>query len=85
MYGAHFFGAHLNKTLPPFALCLQRFATLVDPLRAIGVEAINCTPKSALKCFRMASLDDVWPSGDFVPAALSEPDQQTIHVSGDLQ
>lgn len=51
----HFFGRHPNNSGPPISLCLQRFATLVEPLATAGVEVINCTSGTALKAFpRMA-------------------------------
>jgi hypothetical protein len=56
MRGRHFHAEHTDRTVPPFAVCLQRFATLVEPLKAAGVEVINCTPKSALTVFPMMSL-----------------------------
>lgn len=58
MHGRHFFGDHPNKSNAPFSLCLQRFATLVEPLRAAGVEVINCTPKTALHVFPRLSVAD---------------------------
>lgn len=58
MRGGHFFGKHPDNSAPPFSLCLQRFETLVAPLRAAGVEILNCTPKSALKAFPCLSLDE---------------------------
>lgn len=58
MKGGHFFGHHPDHSHPPFALCLERFATLVEPLRAAGVEILNCTPKSALTVFPMVPLMD---------------------------
>jgi hypothetical protein len=54
----HFFGQHPNKTGPPVTLCLERFATLVEPLRAAGVEVINCTRTTALKAFPLVPLED---------------------------
>lgn len=57
----HFFGAHPDSSKPPYAICLQRFATLVEPLKAAGVQVINCTPGSALTCFPCASLAEVLP------------------------
>lgn len=66
MRGGHFFGHHPNNSAPPFSLCLERFKTLIDPLAAAGVDVLNCTPKSALKCFPMASLEDVWPQPESV-------------------
>jgi hypothetical protein len=56
MRGGHFHAAHPDRTVPPFTVCLQRFATLVQPLKAAGVEVINCTPKSALTVFPMMPL-----------------------------
>lgn len=61
MQGGHFFGHHPDQSGPPFSLCLQRFATLVDPLKAAGVEVVNCSPKSALKVFPQASLMETLP------------------------
>jgi hypothetical protein len=56
--GHHFFGKHPDQTKPPFSVCLERFKTLVEPLRQAGVEVINCTPKSALTVFPMCDLSD---------------------------
>jgi hypothetical protein len=56
MRGGHFFGRHPDNSNPPFSICLQRFATLVEPLKAAGVEVLNCTPKSALTVFPMMPL-----------------------------
>lgn len=38
---------------------LPCFDSLVDPLRAAGVEVINATPDSALRCFPTASLESL--------------------------
>lgn len=59
MHGKHFFGSHKDGSVPPFTLSLAAFPTLVEPLRTIGVEVINCTPKSAIKTFPSADLHDV--------------------------
>lgn len=61
MKGDHYFGHHPDQSRPPFAVCLKRFQTLVKPLRELGIEIVNCTPGSALKCFPMARLQDVLP------------------------
>lgn len=37
---------------------LHHFETLVDPLEAAGVEVINATPDSALRCWRYLPLED---------------------------
>lgn len=58
MRGGHWHKGHPDGSAPPFAICLQRFATLVAPLKAAGVEVVNCTPKTALTAFRCAALRD---------------------------
>lgn len=35
---------------------LPHFSTLLEPLKALGVSVINCTPNSALECFPTMSL-----------------------------
>jgi hypothetical protein len=48
----HWFGDHPYGTPPPpFYDFRERLATLVAPLRAQGIEILNCTPGSALECF----------------------------------
>lgn len=58
---AHFFGRHADNSEPPYKVCLQRFETLVRPLQDIGFELVNCTPESALRCFPMKALREVFP------------------------
>lgn len=57
----HFFGRHIDDSKPPYALCRQRFATLVQPLADIGFTVVNCTPGSALTCFPMQPLQERYP------------------------
>ncbi len=54
----HFFGDHAWRRghQSPFALFLRTYDTLVDPLRSAGVEVINCTPDTALRCFPIMPL-----------------------------
>lgn len=59
MRGDHFFGSHPDQSRPPFALCLKRFQTLVEPLAAAGVTVINASRKTALTVFPCASLESV--------------------------
>lgn len=40
----------------PYGDFLKRFYTIVKPLQSLGIEVINCTPDSALKCFPMMPL-----------------------------
>lgn len=54
---AHFFGAHPNRRRPLFKRCLAAFPTIVEPLKDLGVEVINCTRETALTCFPKASLE----------------------------
>lgn len=57
MRGGHFFGQHPDNSAPPFSMCLQRFATLVEPLQTAGVEVINCSRETALKVFPRMALE----------------------------
>lgn len=58
----HFFGEHpdrIRKPSPsPYALMVRSFDALVEPLKALGVEVVNCSRRSALACFPRASLAD---------------------------
>ena len=60
----HFFGRHQDLSEPPYAICLERFETLVEPLRRIGFELVNCTPGSALQCFPMRPLHEALPMAE---------------------
>lgn len=59
MGGSHFFGPHpapLKNTKPErFEVFKKQF----EGFKPRGVEIINCTPGSALKCYPMARLDEV--------------------------
>lgn len=57
MQGNHFFGSHPDQSKPPFSICLARFATLVGPLKAQGIQILNCTRKTALRCFPCVPLE----------------------------
>lgn len=41
-----------------FARWIRRFGTLAPVLAKRGVDVVNCTPGSALQCFRMGVLED---------------------------
>lgn len=47
----HYFGAHPHRQSPPYELFLQRFPTIVEPLRALGVEVVNASRATALELF----------------------------------
>lgn len=53
----HWHGWHpYGQTIPPYALFLSHFPSLVKPLKALGIDVVNCTPGSALTCFPMGDL-----------------------------
>lgn len=54
--GSHFFGEHPTKNVPPVREFRPMFATLVEPLAAIGVSVINASRVSALETFPKMSL-----------------------------
>lgn len=56
----HWHMAHQRPTAPEdFAnVMLPRFASLVEPARARGMEIVNCTPGSTIECFPRASLHE---------------------------
>lgn len=58
MRGGHWFGSHPDGSGPPFAICLQRFATIVGPLAEAGVQVINCSRRTALVCFPRVPLEE---------------------------
>lgn len=57
--GYHFFGPHPWQVDIPFGLFLKQFETLVEPLKAAGVEIVNATRKTALACFPRQPLEAV--------------------------
>jgi hypothetical protein len=55
---AHWFGQHppqLNR-VQPFQIWINHFNHLAKELEAEGVEVINCSPDTALECFRKESI-----------------------------
>lgn len=52
-------GASLNSQAQALDLFLPRFPHLVEPLRAAGVEVINATPSSALRCWPYIPLENL--------------------------
>lgn len=55
----HWFGAHPYHTAPiPYRDFRELFPTIVEPLKAVGVEVLNATPGSALDCFQRVSLEE---------------------------
>lgn len=61
MGGGHWHAQHpspLRTTNPEtFEVWIRRFETLAEALAQRGVEVLNCTPKSALRCVRYMDLE----------------------------
>ena len=59
MRGTHFFGDHPKPLRNPsnFATFIRAFETAAESL-SVGVEIVNATPGSALKCFPIVPLDE---------------------------
>jgi hypothetical protein len=56
---SHWFGDHpVKANLAIFGSGIKNFGTLVEPLKARGVEVINCTRDTALDCFPKMALAD---------------------------
>jgi hypothetical protein len=51
---------HPMKQISPYAQFRRNFETLVKPLQDLGIEVINCSRDSALKCFPKRRLEDVF-------------------------
>jgi hypothetical protein len=54
----HWHGDHPNRSRSPYTTFQACFPSLVDPLKAEGIEVINCSRRTALTCFPRKSLQD---------------------------
>jgi hypothetical protein len=52
----HYFGAHPDKSKPPYDAIRIRFREAVAAAKAIGVEILNATPDSKIEAFRKVTL-----------------------------
>lgn len=62
MHGTHWHGKHVNG-LPNtsdwlFRIWIKNFDALASDLRAEGVDVVNCSPDSAVRCFRPSPLNE---------------------------
>lgn len=57
----HWFGDHPDRTEPPYQNMIQRFRTMIGPLKALGVEILNATPGSAIDAFPRVDAASVLP------------------------
>ena len=60
--GEYFFGAHPDKKRSAYKVFREKFATLVQPLKAAGVEVINSSRETALTMFPRRPLAEVFAS-----------------------
>jgi hypothetical protein len=58
---SHWFGDHPGKlnTNTDYATFVPAFTRLNEDLKKEGIEVINCTPSSAIECFKKEKLEDV--------------------------
>jgi hypothetical protein len=57
----HWHGDHPHGQPSPFGVFREKFQTLVEPLKDLGIEVVNCTPGSALKAFPQRPLREALP------------------------
>ncbi len=57
----HWHGEHPSNSRSPYALFRKSFKTMVEPLKALGVEVINCSRRTALDVFPQMSIDAALP------------------------
>lgn len=57
----HWFGQHPNGLvqIQPYQLWMNHFPSLAQDLKNRNIEVINCSPDSAIQCFKKMSIDDV--------------------------
>lgn len=56
--GSHWFGEHPNHQGPPLGMFIPLFAELAPLLRKRGIDVVNCSRETALKCFPRAAISD---------------------------
>jgi hypothetical protein len=54
----HFFGDHAHGVRVPFLDLRPYFDSLVEPLKALGVQVLNATRRTALSCFPCVPLSE---------------------------
>lgn len=57
----HCHADHPDKSMPPCALAMSLFPSLVKPLAELGVTVVNCTRRTALDCFPRQPLELALP------------------------
>jgi hypothetical protein len=58
----HWFGRHPYPAMrPPYQIFREFFPSIVEPLKALGVEVINASRRTALDCFPRVRLEEALP------------------------
>ena len=57
----HWHGAHPNNVTPPVGMFLDKFPSIVEPLRERGIDLVNCSAETALTCVPRRPLREVLP------------------------
>jgi hypothetical protein len=57
----HWFGDHPDRirSCSPYSVFIERFATCLEPLRALGIEIVNCSRRTSLECVPRVDLREV--------------------------
>lgn len=58
---SHWFGEHPDRAKPPLTVFRRLFPTIAPPLKALGIEVLNCSRRSALTCFPKVPLEHALP------------------------
>lgn len=53
----HWFGHHPDKVVSNYPAWWSHFSVAADQFKKLGVEVINCSPDTALICFKKMSLE----------------------------
>lgn len=70
--GRDHFNDRRDPNLGKYAGWIENFKTLIEPLKKIGVEVVNCTPGSALSAFPLLPLREALPDVEPVAAEPAE-------------
>lgn len=62
----HWHGDHPVPSRSEYKVFRSAFETIVEPLRELGIEVVNCTRSTALECFPKADLHTVLPAHEAV-------------------
>jgi hypothetical protein len=59
---AHWFGDHPDKVRSNYCAWLSKFSIAADQLKSKHIEVINCSRRTALRCFKRENLESVLSS-----------------------